>query len=201
MSFCMLNGVLSVASCLLVYCDVNNKASFPFLCFHTPPVLLHPSDSPIYPISRVYTVGNSFLPLWFMFVPKIKKGCIVQINKISNIVWRVCHKGGLRKIISELRYLCFFTFLHFITLWPVYSLYKISETPTNWFTFLHFTSFHGSCSLKRSVPIMRKKWSDKHKFSTVVDQTSFLALDGTMSKMWPSTCVGSVTNCCSVQGG
>ena len=80
---------------------MDTKASFPFLSFRSPPGLLRSNDSLIYP-SGVWSVGNNLFPLWRMFVPKIKKGRIAHINKIANVVGRVCYKGELSKIISEL---------------------------------------------------------------------------------------------------
>ena len=86
----MINGFVNMIFCLFVVLDVNNKISFPFLSFRAPPSLLRPNDSLIYP-SRVCTVGNRFLPLWRMFVQKIKKGRIKQVNKIIKVDGMVCH--------------------------------------------------------------------------------------------------------------
>ena len=61
-------------------------------------------------------------------------------------------------------------------------------------TFLHFTTLRGTRGLERSVSIVSKKWSDMYRLSTLTEVTSVLALHKTMSKMWPFTCVGSVTN-------
>ena len=56
--------------------------------------------------------------------------------------------------------------------------------------FLHFTTR----GLEKLVPIVSKKWSDMYRLSALTEVTSVLALHKTMSKMWPFTCVGSVTN-------
>ena len=46
-------------------------------------------------------------------------------------------------------------------------------------TFLHFTTLRGTRGLKRSVPIVSKKWSDMYRLSTLTEVTSVMTTNKT----------------------
>ena len=166
--FGLLNELCYVVPCLFVYLNVNYKAGFPFLSFRAPPGLLRLDDSSFIQ-GELGRSGTTF---------SFSGACLFRRPRRVALYRSRSSPTPSREPITRGD-------------WAISARNSDLSMPL---TFLHFTTLLGTRGLERSVPIVSKKWSDMYRLSTLTEVTSVLALHKTMSKMWPFTCVGSVTN-------